>query len=80
MIDIQSLFTNLGFAEGSLFILKGVILVAEALYGLYAFIIVRQVSLMSETFKTEFSGLFKIISKVHLLVVMVVFLLSLLIL
>ena len=80
MIDVQNLFIDLGLTGGTLFILKGVILVAVALYGLFAFIVVRQVTLMSDTFKTDFAGLFKIISKLHLLVVVIVFLLSLLLL
>ena len=60
------------------FHLLGILLIViEVIYIFYAFIIVRQVSLLNKSFMTEFSFVFTFLSYVHLLFSFVVFLTSL---
>ena len=63
-----------------LFAFKILILVAEAIYGVFALIIVRQVSLMNKTFKTAYGGFFMLLAYAHFLALLAVFIMSLIVL
>lgn len=63
-----------------LFALKALILVVEGIYGVFAFIVVRQVFLMNKTFKTAYGGFFILLAYAHFLAVVGVFILSFIIL
>lgn len=61
-------------------LVKGLFALGLALYIAFAVIVVRQVGLMSKTLNGEFAAPLKLISYVHLLVALAVFLLALVIL
>lgn len=61
-------------------LVKGLFVLGLALYLAFAVIVIRQVGLMSKTLNGEFAIPLKLISYVHLLVALAVFLLALVIL
>lgn len=61
-------------------LVKGLFVIGLTLYLAFAVIVIRQVGLMSKTLDGEFGPPLKLISYVHLLVALAVFLLALVIL
>lgn len=61
-------------------IIKGLVIIGLGVYLGFAIIIIRQVGLMSKTLNGEFAAPIKLISWIHLLVALGVFLLALVIL
>ena len=61
-------------------IVKNVLLVAGLIYGMFAFITVRQVGLMHKTFETSMGPLFKLLAYIHLFAVVAAVVLALLLL
>ncbi|MBT6401168.1 hypothetical protein HN803_05820 [candidate division WWE3 bacterium] len=80
MINFLELFSNTTASGGLLLAVKAVLLFTEALYGMFAFVVLRQIDLMSKTFKTDYAGFFKFVALAHFLTVVAVFLLSLILL
>lgn len=58
---ISDLFTT----EGFLSVIKVIILIVEFFYCIFAFIVVRQISLMNKTFSTILGFLFSLLSYMH---------------
>jgi hypothetical protein len=58
-------------------ILRYLILFAESVYVLFAFIQSRQVKLMNSSFKTPQAGLFVLLAQIHLWATIIVFFFSL---
>jgi len=61
-------------------IAKGFVLFAIVMYVVFGFVVVRQVRLMTDTLQLGFEGFIKIISYLHLLFTIAVFIFALLIL
>lgn len=59
---------------------KVAILIGEAVYAIFAYIITRQVSLMTETLQTEFTGIFKLLAYIHFYAVIGLLVLSVILL
>lgn len=58
---VVNLFTPAGFVQ----IIQFLIVILEILYGLFAFIVVRQVRLMNSSFKTSYASVFTFLAFVH---------------
>lgn len=80
MIDFIDLFSSTSSSGGLLFLIKSVLLIAEFLYGAFAFVVFRQVGLMNSTFQTDYGSYFKFIALLHFLTVVAVFILTLILL
>ncbi len=76
MLDLTTLFTN----EAMLLTAKLVVLFIVFLYGIFSFVVVKQVKLMSETFKTQFGGFFRLLALLHFVAVVIVFISALIVL
>lgn len=74
------LFENLFINPQVLFALKIALLILQGLYAFFAFVVVKQVKLMSRAFETPYGSKFKVISYLHLLAVVGVFIISLVVL
>ena len=61
-------------------LVKVTILIAEGLYAIFAFIVVRQTSLMNKTFQTGAGLLLNLFSRTHFFAVLGLFVLTLIIL
>lgn len=60
----------------ALFVLKIALLILQGLYTFFAFVVVKQIGLMSKAFETPYGSKFKVISYVHLLVALGIFVIS----
>lgn len=58
-------------------ILRWGIIFSELVYVIFAFIVIRQVALMTQSFKTSSAPLFKLIAFIHFLVSVLVLIVSL---
>lgn len=76
MLSLTTLFSN----PQTLLVIKGTFLIAEAIYAIFAYIVVRQVALMTLTLQTEFTPLFKLLAYIHFYAVLGLMLLTLLLL
>jgi len=61
MLDLTDLFSN----PQMLLVIKYVLLIAEVIYAIFAYIVARQVTLMTETIQTDFTPLFKLLAYTH---------------
>ena len=80
MTDFASVFANLVTAGDFLLGIKYVLLIVEIIYGIFSFVVVRQVALMNETLQTEFGPFFTLVSYVQFFAVIALFILSFIIL
>ena len=80
MTDFASLSSSLSLNLNFLVIVKVLILIAELIYGIFSFIVVRQVTLMNRTFQTDMGPLFSVLAYAHFFVVIAVFILTLILL
>lgn len=69
---IINLFTPAGFIG----LLEVLFFVLEVMYVLFAFVVVRQVSLLNRSFKTDLAAFFKFLAYVHMFSSMAVVLIS----
>lgn len=67
-------------SQDFLSVVKVVFLISEFIYGLFAFLVLRQVSLMNKTFQTSLGSFFTLLAYVHFFAVVAVFILTLVIL
>uniref|UniRef100_A0A7C4TKY5 Uncharacterized protein n=1 Tax=candidate division WWE3 bacterium TaxID=2053526 RepID=A0A7C4TKY5_UNCKA len=63
-----------------LFAAKVAVVCLISLYGIFSFVVLRQVGLMNRTFQTDFGGLFKIVAGLHFMAVLIIFFLALILL
>jgi hypothetical protein len=80
MTDLASIFSNLFTAGDYLLGVKYVLLIVELVYGIFSFVVLRQVSLMNETLQTEIGPFFTLVAYVHFFAVVALFILSIIIL
>jgi hypothetical protein len=80
MTDFASVFANLITADDFLIAVKLVLLVVEIVFGIFAFVVVRQASLMNKTFQTDVGPFFTLVAYVQFFAVVALFILSLIIL
>jgi hypothetical protein len=73
---IINIFTPQGFGQ----LMGWLIVVLQAVYLLFAFITVRQVSLMNRSFSTEIAPLFSFIAYVHFLAALLILVISIVLL
>lgn len=63
-----------------LFVFKISLLILQGLYTFFAFVVVKQIGLMSRAFETPYGFKFKVISYIHLLVALSIFIISIVVL
>ena len=71
------LFENLFLNPQALFVLKIALLILQGLYTFFAFVVVKQIGLMSRAFETPYGSKFKAISYIHLLTALAIFIITL---
>ena len=71
------LFENIFVNPQVLLGLKIALLVLQGLYTFFAFVVVKQVGLMSRAFETPYGSKFKVVSYIHLLTALGIFVISL---
>lgn len=76
MINLETIFGN----EGVLLSIKYALLIMEFLYGLFSFVILRQITLMGTTFKTDFNPFFKLLALINFFAALGLFVLTFIIL
>ena len=62
------------------FLFKGLILTLIGVYGMFAFIVIRQVAMMRNTLKTALGSIWNSLAVLHFILVLVLFMVALVIL
>ena len=73
----ETFITNIFTLDGFINIVQWLVVAAEFVYLLFAFILTREVSLMNSSLKTKASALFTLLAYGHLVVTVLLILLSL---
>jgi hypothetical protein len=73
----SELITNIFTPEGFSKLIQILVVLAELVYLLFAFILTREVKLMNTSFKTSAAGLFTLIGYIHLLATILLVIMSL---
>lgn len=79
MVDLADITANLIGADDFLAVIKIVLVIAEVIYGFFAFIVVRQVALMNKSFQTDTGPFFTSLAYLHFFAVVTVFILTLIV-
>lgn len=72
-VSFETLFNLQNYSS----LIKGLVLIIQAIYVLFAFMLTRQVKIMNANFKTSLAKTFAFFAKIHLAAAIIVFLFSL---